>query len=63
MLDNFKTLYNEVFDKNNEVKACGREKCKNLIKLASTIKPNIDFGNENTGFMNIDNMIQLRKEL
>lgn len=63
MLDNFKTLYNEVFDKNNEVKVCGREKCKNLIKLASTIKPNIDFGDENTGFMNIDNMIQLRKEL
>lgn len=63
MLDNFKTLYNEVFNKNNEVKACGREKCKNLIKLASTIKPNIDFGDENTGFMNIDNMIKLRKEL
>lgn len=63
MLNNFKTLYNEVFNKNNEVKACGREKCKNLIKLASTIKPNIDFGDENTGFMNIDNMIKLRKEL
>lgn len=62
-IENFKNLYNEVFDDDNKIKAYGREKCKNLIKSASLIKPNIYFGDEKTGFINIENMTKLKKEL
>jgi len=49
-------LYTEIFDKNGEIKPCGRDKCKKLIMLLSEAEPSIDFGNAETGFMNVDNI-------
>lgn len=59
----FKSLYNEVFDANGNVKSCGRAKTKELIEEAESIKSGVDFGNTATGFMNVDNIKKLYKEL
>lgn len=62
-MNDFLKLYEEIFNSENEVKICGRDKCKNLIKLASEINSNVDFGNIDTGFMNIKNIILLKENL
>lgn len=48
--------YNVVFDKNGNVKACGREACKRLIDLCKKQWKGVDFGNSETGYMNIENI-------
>lgn len=62
-MKDFISVYNEVFDTNGEARACGREKCIKLIELAESIKENIDFGNKETGMMNIPNIKNLRESL
>ena len=47
-------LYKIVFDENGEVRACGRENCKKLIKACMELYPDVDFGNPETGMMNIE---------
>lgn len=59
----FKGLYNEVFDTDGNIKNCGRAKTKELIEEAESIKAGVDFGNPTTGFMNVDNIKKLYKEL
>lgn len=59
----FKNLYNEVFDSDGNIKNCGRAKTKELIERAKSIKSGVDFGNLMTGFMNVDNIKNLYKEL
>ena len=59
----FKEVYNEVFDKRGAVKSCGRQKCKELMTIASHIKPGVEFGNMESGFMNTANLKSLRSEL
>lgn len=59
----FKDLYNEVFDAEGNIKSCGRAKTKELIEEAESIKAGVDFGNTETGFMNVDNIKKLYKEL
>jgi len=55
----FLELYREVFDKDNNVTACGRLKCKRLIELADSIEPEVNHGDVDTCFINIENMINL----
>ena len=57
-------LYQEVFDKDGNIKACGREKCKKLIDACNVFyqtkyNKELDFGNSNTGFMNVENIKKL----
>lgn len=59
----FKSLYNEVFDTEGNIKICGRAKTMELIEEAESIKSGVDFGNPETGFMNVDNIKKLYKEL
>ncbi|MBR1454839.1 MAG: hypothetical protein IJ593_09410 [Lachnospiraceae bacterium] len=59
----FDSLYREVFTDDNTVKACGREKCKQLIAECNRIKPGTDFGNIETGYMNVVNIIRLKNNL
>ena len=59
-MEKLKVLLNKVFDSDGNVLPCGREVCKELISTASQIYPNVNFGNVETGQMNIDNMLQLR---
>lgn len=58
-----KELYDVVFDKNGEIKTCGREACKKLILACEALKPGVNYGNSQTGFMNIENIKTLRREL
>ena len=60
--DSFLKLYSEVFDENDKVKLCGREKCKDLIICCMSLSKG-NFGNKDNGMMNIDNIIALKKEL
>ena len=52
-------LYNVVFTEDGQIKACGRENCKKLIVACeqdNINNPHIDFGNSDTGFMNVENI-------
>lgn len=49
-------LYNTVFDNNGKVQLCGRETCKKLIRTMQEVFPQVDFGEEETGCMKIENI-------
>ena len=57
-----KELYDEVFDSNGNVKLCGREKCKKLIDACKNAYKGVDFGDSETGYMNIDNIKKYVKQ-
>lgn len=44
--------YDEVFDEDGKIKACGREKCKDLIRVCTMIAPMGIYGDIKTGFLN-----------
>lgn len=48
--------YDIVFYKNKEQKVCGRDNCIKLIELLQKEFPKNNFGNTETGFMNLENM-------
>lgn len=50
-----KNMYNKVFDEKGEIKICGREACKLLIKAINE-ESSVDVGNPETGMMNVDNL-------
>lgn len=45
--------YNKVFDEEGNIRACGRENCKALIKAIHAVSDKI-VGDEKTGIMRID---------
>ena len=45
----FLEKYSEVFDLNDNVIACGRVKCIELIREAKKIDKDTDYGSEDTG--------------
>ena len=59
----FLEKYSEVFDSNDNVTACGRVKCKELIREAKKIDKDADYGSEDTGYMNVENMKNLHKRM
>ncbi len=61
--ERFFEQYGIVFDERGKVKLCGRENCKELIKRANAIDPNTDYGNVETGCMNVQSMILLKESL
>lgn len=52
----FNEAYNDVFDINGEIMACGRDKCKELIHIANKIEPNISHGDIENGYMNVESI-------
>lgn len=62
-IDKFNELYPEVFNEDGSVKSCGRAVTSKLISFANNIQPTMDFGDSNTGFMNIDSIQSLHKAL
>ena len=48
--------YREVFTEDGQVRACGRDACKRLIKLLTDMFPGFYFGNAETGFMDVENI-------
>lgn len=63
-IENFKHVFNEVFDKNQNITACGRQKCKELIAAANAIndidvKDDEYYGDIESGRLNIENVKSL----
>lgn len=59
-VDSFKKLYPEVIDENGYMKVCGRDKCKELIRLAHFITGGLNtYGDQSTGCVNREKMIEL----
>lgn len=56
-------MYSEVFDEHENVKACGREKCLELIEICSELDPFNYYGDIKQGFLNEENVIKLVTQL
>ena len=54
----FRELYNNCFDRDGNIKACGRDQCKLLIKfMNNTYAQGRQFyGDAETGVMNVENI-------
>jgi len=63
MKEKFFKQYNKVFNKDGSMKLCGREECKKLMLICGRIKPNVDFGVINAGFLNTAAIKELAQEL
>ena len=55
----FKINYNNVFNDDGSVKACGRTATKQLILACVKLNPYENFGDSLTGFMNVRNIQNL----
>lgn len=61
--EKFVNVYKEVFNQDGSIKPCGRKTTICLIELANELKPGIDFGSNETGIMNVENIKTLHSEL
>lgn len=65
LIKDFSRLYDEVFDTDGNIKACGRAKCIELINAAEKIKSiwmmHEAMGNETTGYINVNQIRTIRK--
>lgn len=52
-MDELISKYNKVFDEDGNIKACGRDNCKALIKAIHAVSDKI-VGDEDTGIMRVD---------
>lgn len=59
----FIELYNQVIDENGKPMVCGREKCKELIRMCKELDNEHDYGNESNGMMMVDNIVKLRNSI
>lgn len=59
----FKSVYDKVFDQDGNIKSCGRETTIQLISICNQIDSNMDFGDLETGFMETENIQSLYKRL
>ena len=57
----FKEAFEAVFDEDGNVKLCGREACKRLIKACMELQPSTYFGNPITGYLNLKSYPIMRK--
>ena len=63
-VEEFKQVYHDVIDENGCMKACGRERCKDLIRLAHHITGGLNtYGNPESGCVDREKMIELYNEL
>lgn len=56
----FLKLYADVFEEDGSIKICTREKTIALIEKAQELKTGVDFGNTDTGYMQVDAIKNLR---
>lgn len=59
----FSSIYNSVFDTEENIKACGRETCRELIRVANKLEPGVVHGELQTGFMDSKTIIRLHNKL
>ena len=60
-MENFNKQFCKVFNVEGSVKNCGREETKKMIEICQNIMPNKNFGNMNTGIMNVEEILKLRE--
>ena len=53
LVEEIRNQLSKVFTPNGDVKVCGRDECRKAIQIASEICPGVDFGNLETGVMNL----------
>lgn len=59
-IESFKKLYPEVIGEDGYIKVCGRDKCRELIRLAHFITGGLNtYGDQSTGCLNRNKMIEL----
>ena len=56
--ERIKELYFIIFAKDGSRNLCGRTPCQEMITLLEQEFPGVDFGNNNTGFMNPENVLK-----
>ena len=61
-MDNLKELYDKCFDEQGNIKQCGRQNCINLILACQKIGGR-NYGDIETGYMNVDAIKHLMKEV
>lgn len=59
----FPVIYSQVFDEQGDIKACGREKCLELIEICTELDPYNYYGDSKRGFMDEENIMKLRGQL
>lgn len=59
LVHRFNSTYNEVFNAEGNITACGRETCRKLMNYAQILDIDTDYGDMSTGRMNIDNIKKL----
>ena len=57
--EELKPYYDECFDENGNIKACGREACKRLLSFLGDAK----YGDVRTGFINVVEVVALYNQL
>lgn len=55
--------YHKVFDEKCEITPCGRNECMKLMNLLRLRFPEVNFGDERTGFMNTENIHEYIKKI
>ena len=63
LVKEFMSLYNDVFDEDDEIKQVGRERTKRLIEACEQFSSDTNFGSKIIGFMNVTNIKALRNKL
>ena len=63
MMTRFFKLYDQVFDENGEVKACGRKVCQEIILLSDQIEHGVKHGDPYTCFMDVESIKALKSKL
>ena len=59
----FLEIYAKVFNEDGSIKNCGRTVCIQLISLAKQLGTDTDYGNADTGFINIETMQKLYEQI
>ena len=64
-IKDFMLKYEKVFDEHGNIRLCGRNACSDLIEACQRISSDkfVYYGNISTGFMEIDNIKNLYKEV
>jgi hypothetical protein len=64
MQKDFLGLYRAVFNADGALKSVGRNECIELIKAATEVgSPSVDYGNLETGIINLENVKYLRRNI
>lgn len=62
-IENLKILMDKVFEPDGSIRPCGRQVCRELITAASNYDQDTNFGDLESGRMNVEAMLELRSNI